>query len=113
MDLTSRPSVRPLEHQLLAFLLRRARQQVGFDLSTAAARWGQPSKRLEAVEAGSDTPDWWDVRGLLDAYGLSFPAFAAEYDRRWAAVCAPPADLPPAVPRNPDVAAATRSSDAS
>lgn len=79
-----RRSLRLLEHHLLAYLLRCAREQANLDLVEAASRWGQTRERLEAVEAGTDPPDWWDVRSLLGVYGLSFPAFADEYDRRLA-----------------------------
>ena len=84
-----RRSLRLLEHYLLAYLLRCARAQANLDLAEAAARWEQSSERLEALEGGIDPPDWWDVRSLLTVYGLSFPAFAEEYDRRLAVAGAP------------------------
>lgn len=84
-----RRSLRLLEHHLLAYLLRCARAQANLDLAEVATRWGQARERLEAIEAGIDPPDWWDVRSLLAVYGLSFPAFADEYDRRLAVASAP------------------------
>ncbi|TDR45609.1 helix-turn-helix protein [Tahibacter aquaticus] len=84
-----RRSLRLLEHHLLAYLLRCARVQADLDLTEAASRWGQTRERLEAVEAGTDPPDWWDVRSLLAVYGLSFPAFSDEYDRRLAVAGTP------------------------
>jgi hypothetical protein len=84
-----RRSLRLLEHHLLAYLLRCARAQAGLDLAEAATQWGHTSERLEAFEAGTDPPDWWDVRSLLAVYGLSFPAFSDEYDGRLAVASAP------------------------
>lgn len=87
------PHLQRLQHQLLGFLLRHARIQAALDLEAAAARWGQPVERLEAIEAGNEPADWWDVRGLILAYQLNFVAFAQDYDRRAAALCAPVPNL--------------------
>lgn len=87
------PNLRRLQHQLLGFLLHQARIQAELDLEAAAARWNHPIERLEAIEAGNESADWWDVRGLIMAYQLNFVVFAQEYDRRAAALCAPVPDL--------------------
>ncbi len=82
-----------LQHRLLGYLLSQARLQAALDLPTAAACWGQPIERLEAIEEGRERADWWDVRTLLHVYQLNFVAFAQDYDRRAAALCAPVPDL--------------------
>lgn len=89
------PQLHRLQYLLLGYLLSQARTQAGLDLPTAAARWGQPVERLEAIEAGSEPADWWDVRNLVLAYRLDFLVFAQDYDRRAAVVCAPVPNLVP------------------
>lgn len=87
------PYLHRLQHQLLGYLLSQARTQAALDPEAAAAHWGQPVERLEAIEAGNESADWWDVRNLVLAYRLEFVVFAQEYDRRAAALCAPVPDL--------------------
>lgn len=89
------PYLHRLQHQLLGYLLSQARTQAGLDLPTAAARWGQPVERLEAIEAGNESADWWEVRALVASYGLDLVAFSEVFDQRVTALAAP---LPNMVP---------------
>lgn len=85
-------SAGPLERQLLALLLTETRRRTGLTPNQAAQLWGQSHAHLQALEAGSEVPDWWEIRRLLAVYGRDLVAFVTEFEERLAALAAGPAE---------------------
>ena len=69
------------EYTLFLHLLREAREKAGLTQADLAARLGTTQTFISKCERGERRLDIVEVRRFCSALGVSFPSFAAQFDK--------------------------------